>query len=172
MQANQESSDSTGENHLEGSTEGSTAQQALGSAGAEHDSHPVQELGKKILDAAVQAEYQTGEEEQSEAEARRHVGIRIARIIGGFVVVGIGIAALPLPGPGWVLIILGLSLLPFTWAERTIRLIRRSIPGIPEDGKISTITWVVMGGLLIATTAVSVLFGAEITNWIVGFWDK
>jgi hypothetical protein len=125
-----------------------------------------------LLDAAIEAEYQTGGHEESEEQARRHVAIRVARMIGGFVVIGIGIAALPLPGPGWVLIIVGLSLLPFAWAERTIRLIRRRIPGIPEDGKISPIAWVVMGALLLTTTVVSLLFGAEITNWVVGLWDR
>jgi hypothetical protein len=125
-----------------------------------------------LLDAAIEAEYQTGGHEESEEQARRHVAVRVARIIGGFVVIGIGIAALPLPGPGWVLIIVGLSLLPFAWAERTIRLIRRRIPGIPEDGKISPIAWVVMGALLLTTTVVSLLFGAEITNWVVGLWDR
>ena len=122
-----------------------------------------------MLDAAIEAEYQTGVHEESEEQARRHVAIRIARMIGGFVVIGIGIAALPLPGPGWVLIIIGLSLLPFAWAERTIR---RRIPGIPEDGKISPIAWFVMGALLLTTTVVSLLFGAEITNWVVGLWDR
>ena len=125
-----------------------------------------------MLDAAIEAEYQTGGHEESEEQARRHVAIRIARMIGGFVVIGIGIAALPLPGPGWVLIIIGLSLLPFAWAERTIRVIRRRIPGIPEDGKISPIAWFVMGALLLTTTVVSLLFGAEITNWVVGLWDS
>jgi hypothetical protein len=125
-----------------------------------------------LLDAAIEAEYQTGGHEESEEQARRHVAIRVSRMIGGFVVIGIGIAALPLPGPGWVLIIIGLSLLPFAWAERTIRLIRRRIPGIPEDGKISPIAWVVMGALLLTTTVVSLLFGAEITNWVVGLWDR
>ncbi len=138
----------------------------------ETPSHPIQDLGHELLDAAIEAEYQTGVHEESEEQARRHVGIRVARMIGGFVVIGIGIAALPLPGPGWVLIIIGLSLLPFAWAERTIRVIRRRIPGIPEDGKISPIAWVVMGGLLLTTTVVSLLFGAEITNWVVGLWDR
>ena len=138
----------------------------------ETPSHPIQDLGHELLDAAIEAEYQTGVHEESEEQARRHVAIRIARMIGGFVVIGIGIAALPLSGPGWVLIIIGLSLLPFAWAERTIRVIRRRIPGIPEDGKISPIAWVVMGALLLTTTVVSLLFGAEITNWLVGLWDR
>ncbi|MEI7886555.1 MAG: PGPGW domain-containing protein [Actinomycetes bacterium] len=138
----------------------------------ENPGQPGQDLTQTVLNAAIEAEYQTGVHEQSLTAARRHVGIRIARMIAGFVVIGIGLAAIPLPGPGWLLIIIGLSLLPFAWAERTIRLIRRNIPGIPEDGKISPIAWAVMGALLLTTTVVSVLFGAEITNWVLSLWDN
>ena len=41
--------------------------------------------------------------------------------------IGVGLAGLLLPGPGWVMIIFGLSLLPFAWAERTVLLIRRKV---------------------------------------------
>jgi hypothetical protein len=130
-------------------------------------SSPIRDASRELLAAATQAEYETGVEEQDESEAHRHVGIRIVRMIGGFILVGVGIAAIPLPGPGWMLIILGLSLLPFAWAERTVRVIRRRVPGVPEDGRIPTLTWVVMGALLVGVSAVSVLFGAEITKWVV-----
>ena len=50
--------------------------------GPENHAHPVHDLGQRLLDAAIQAEYETGAEEQSEAEARKHVAIRIARMIG------------------------------------------------------------------------------------------
>ena len=128
------------------------------------------EVAERIIDAAIEAEYETGTREETEDEARRGVLIRLARIIGGFVIVGIGIAALPLPGPGWVLIIVGLSLLPFAWAERTVRLIRQKIPGVPEEGRIPTSSLIVMGLLLVTFSAISLLFGAEIANWISGLW--
>ena len=133
----------------------------------EHHPSSIRDASRELLAAATQAEYQTGAEEQNESEAHRHVGIRIARMIGGFILVGVGIAAIPLPGPGWLLIILGLSLLPFAWAERTVRVIRRRVPGVPEDGRIPPLTWVVMGALIVGVSAVSVLFGAEITKWVV-----
>jgi hypothetical protein len=132
-----------------------------------HHPTPIRDASRELLAAATQAEYQTGVEEQDESEARRNVGIRIARMIGGFILLGVGIAAIPLPGPGWMLIIVGLSLLPFAWAERTVRAIRRRVPGVPEDGRIPTLTWVVMGALLVGISVVSVLFGAEITKWVV-----
>ena len=83
-------------------------------------------------EAAIEAEFQTGKHEETVAEAERHVAVRLARMIAGFTLIVAGAAAIILPGPGWLMIVLGLSLLPFAWAQRTIRLIRRRIPGIPE----------------------------------------
>ena len=73
---------------------------------------------------------------ETEQEPRRGVVIRLVRMFAGFLIIGIGISGLVLPESGWLLIILGLSLLPFAWAERAIRLIRRKIPGVHEDGRI------------------------------------
>lgn len=124
----------------------------------------------EIRAAALEAEVATGRHEHDEAEARTSLIRRLVRAFGGFLVIGVGIALLPLPGPGWVVIIVGLSLLPFAWAERTIVLIRRRIPGIPEEGRIPASTWVVMGLLLAAATAVSLLFGKQIGNWVGDLW--
>jgi len=45
---------------------------------------------------------------------------RICRVIGGFTLLGIGVALLVLPGPGWLTIFLGLALLAteYVWAQR------------------------------------------------------
>lgn len=128
------------------------------------------QIAQRIIDAAVEAEYETGDREETDEEARRNVLLRLVRMFAGFVIIGIGIGGLLLPGPGWLLIILGLSLLPFAWAERTIRLIRRRIPGVPEDGRIPTSTWIVMGTMLVAFTALSLLFGGAISDWVSGLW--
>jgi uncharacterized protein (TIGR02611 family) len=44
---------------------------------------------------------------------------RIAKIIGGFLLLLIGIVLVPLPGPGWVVIALGLAVLAneYVWAR-------------------------------------------------------
>lgn len=132
----------------------------------EHHHEWVDRLGA----AAIEAERQTGHYEETVEEARRNVIIRLARIVGGFTVIGIGLAGLALPGPGWLIIIFGLSLLPFAWAERTIRLIRSKIPGVPEDGTIPMSTWIIMGVLLVAFTTLSIVYGQDITSWIAGLW--
>jgi hypothetical protein len=124
----------------------------------------------RLRDAAIEAEYETGHREETEAEARRGVWIRIARIVGGFTVIGLGIAALPLPGPGWLIIIFGLDLLPFTWAERTILLIRRNIPGVPEEGRIPLRTWLIMGTIVLVFSVISLVYGDDIMQWLRELW--
>ncbi len=137
-----------------------------------HDHPTAHEVVERVRDAAFEAERATGEREETEAEIRRGVIIRLARIIGGFVLIGLGLALLPLPGPGWVTILVGLGLLPYAWAQRTIRLIRRRIPGVPEDGRIPTRTWIVMGLIVVATMSVSILFGDAIGQFLGDAWSS
>lgn len=103
-------------------------------------------FGDRLEEAAVEAEFRTGVHEESEAKAKSHILIRLARMTLGFLTVIIGIALLPLPGPGWVVIAGGLVILAqdFVWAEKTLRYVRRKAPGIPEDGKIPLSSWISM----------------------------
>ncbi len=128
-------------------------------------------FGERLRAAAREAEVLTGRHEETEEEIRQSLMLRAARIVGGFTIVLLGIAALPLPGPGWLLIIVGLSLLPYAWAERTIRLIRRRIPGIPEEGRIPARQWATMGALVVATTAGALLWGDDVRDWVGHTWD-
>jgi hypothetical protein len=139
-----------------------------GPSGEPHDHDP--RWIDRLNAAAIEAEYETGRRESTAEEARRGVIIRLARIIGGFTIIGVGLAGLLLPGPGWVMIIFGLSLLPFAWAERTVLLIRRKVPGVPEEGTIPLRTWIIMGLLLVVFTTLSLLFGDDITRWLSGLW--
>jgi uncharacterized protein (TIGR02611 family) len=123
---------------------------------------------QRLREAAEEAERQTGVHEETEEQLRRSLHIRVARIVAGFVVMALGVAALPLPGPGWLIIIFGLNLLPFAWAERTIRLIRRKVPGVPEEGNVPVHTWVTMGVLTVAATTISVVWGDDIGSWVRG----
>jgi hypothetical protein len=124
----------------------------------------------EVYEAAIAAELETGGREETEAEARRGVVLRMVRTVAGFIIIGIGMAGLALPGPGWLVIILGLSLLPFSWAERTIRTIRRRVPGIPEDGRIPLTTWIVMGGMVVVASVASVLWGATVAQFVRELW--
>lgn len=124
----------------------------------------------RLSAAAIEAEIETGHHEETIEEARRGVIIRLVRIIAGFSIIAIGAAGLVLPGPGWIIIIFGLSLLPFAWAERTVLLIRRKIPGVPDEGTIPLRTWIIMGVLLVAFMTVSIVYGDNITEWLAGLW--
>jgi len=109
--------------------------------------------------SALEAEYQTGRREKTEDEARRSLMGRLARLIGGWVLVLLGLAGLVLPGPGWLIVLVGLTLLPYQWTDNLIRIIRKKIPGIPEDGRIPTRTWVLMGLAVVITTGASLWWG-------------
>jgi uncharacterized protein (TIGR02611 family) len=52
---------------------------------------------------------------------------RLSRIIGGFTLLVIGVVMLVTPGPGWLVIFLGLGLLAaeFVWARRLMDRIKR-----------------------------------------------
>lgn len=126
----------------------------------------------RLVDAAVEAEFDTGHREETIAEAKAHILIRIPRMILGFLIVIVGIIALPLPGPGWLIILAGLGILSvdFVWAAKLITYIRRRIPGVPEDGQIPARTWAIMGAIMAVAAAASVwwyLFDgkATVTGW-------
>jgi len=52
---------------------------------------------------------------------------RLSRIVGGFTLLLIGVVMLVTPGPGWLVILLGLGLLAaeFVWARRLMDRIKR-----------------------------------------------
>ena len=56
---------------------------------------------------------------------------RIAVGIVGVLIVATGIVAIPLPGPGWLIVIAGLFVLAteFSWAERLLEFTRRNVTG-------------------------------------------
>ncbi len=109
--------------------------------------------------AGIEAEYLTGEREGTEAAAKRHVVVRVARMTFGFAIVLVGIVMLPLPGPGAPIIAVGLVILAedVAWADRALRLLRRKMPGMPEEGPIPRSTLLV-GGLLSAAAAIAALW--------------
>lgn len=129
--------------------------------------HPFRE---RLHDAAITAEMMTGSGEDSVEAAEKALHRRLARGALGMVLVIVGVVLLPLPGPGWVIILVGLTQLPFAWAERTVLIIRRRIPGVPESGEIPTHTWIIMGTLVVGTTAAAVLWGGELKDWVSSLW--
>lgn len=116
-----------------------------------------EEIKDRIEEAAIQAELETGEREESIEEAKSHALVRVARMTLGFGVVILGIILMPLPGPGWLIVAGGLTILAkdVAWADRALRYIRKRVPGIPEDGKIPRSSMVTMAVVTLAAVAVS-----------------
>jgi len=102
---------------------------------------------------AVEAELETGRREESVEEAKRHILVRVARVGAGVLVCLAGIAMLVLPGPGLVVLALGLALLaqdvPF--ARRLLDKVRARIPSDAE-GNVSKP--VLFGGLAVTVLAI------------------
>jgi len=62
---------------------------------------------------------------------------RLSRIVGGFTLLLVGIVMLVTPGPGWIVILLGLGLLAaeFVWAKRLMDRIKR------EGERVRSVVW-------------------------------
>jgi hypothetical protein len=98
--------------------------------------------------AAIEAELETGRREETVEQAKRHLLLRVARDVAGFVLCGVGIALLVLPGPGLVVLAAGLALLaqdvPF--ARRLLERVRERLPE-SEDGEVSKLFIVACSGV-------------------------
>lgn len=95
--------------------------------------------------AAVETEMHDGFGDHAENDAG--VFKRTGRVTLGVVVVIVGIIALPLPGPGTLIIAAGLVILrkDVPIADRILKAMRKRAPGIPDDGKIPLKTLLTSG---------------------------
>lgn len=115
-----------------------------------------------LLEAAIETEYETGRREETLEEAKRHIVLRVANVVGGLLVVMVGIAMLVLPGPGIAVILIGLALLApeIPFADRLMENLKSRLPQDEAGGVdkrvivFSVITFVVF-------TGVSIYFGIQ-----------
>ena len=104
---------------------------------------------------------------------------RIYRLVVGvvgFAIVAGGLALVPLPGPGWVIVFLGLALLAteFEWAARVEKFARDQVKGWTEWlGRQSLVVRLLVGVLTFAFVA-GVLYGlfalTGVPGWIPESW--
>ena len=89
-----------------------------------------------FTEAAIQAEYETGRREKTEAGAKAHVAVRMARMTAGTIVTLVGLAMMPLPGPGLPVLAIGLAILArdVAWADRLLGHVRDRIPTDVDGG--------------------------------------
>ena len=104
--------------------------------------------------------------------ARRSIdhAYRVAVGIVGGLIVCVGLATIPLPGPGWLTVIAGLFVLAseFTWAERLLEFTRRHVARWTEWVAAQRL-WVRL--LLAAATAAFVYGALAVTLHITGVPD-
>ena len=114
---------------------------------------------ERLVEDLIEVELETGKREESVEEAQRHIVVRIARVAAGVVVLILGIAMLGLPGPGFLVIALGLALLaqdvPF--ARRLLEKVRARLPQ-DEDGKLPRSTVITMVVVGVGAVALSIGF--------------
>lgn len=91
---------------------------------------------------------------------------RVAVGVVGLVVLGVGILAIPYPGPGWAIVFVGLAILAteFDWAKRLLGYVRRRYDAVMEWFKAQGL-WVQALGALFT---VAVVVG---TLWLLGAID-
>ncbi len=99
---------------------------------------PKVETSDRWIEAGIAAEQSTGEREETVAQARARVALRLLRVGAGSSLLGLGVLMLVLPGPGWLVIGLGLAVLArdVAWAERALERVRSRLPA-DADGKVS-----------------------------------
>ena len=116
--------------------------------------HGPRERLEELEQAAIEAEFETGRHEESVAEAKRHILLRIGRVALGVIVLIAGLLMLPLPGPGLVTLAAGLALLAsdVPYARKLLESVRKRLPA-DSDGKVSRP--VVIGGLIVSVVTVS-----------------
>ena len=113
----------------------------------------------RFRDAAIEAELATGRREATERAAWRHALLRITRMTGGAIVTFAGIIMLPLPGPGLLVIAVGLAVLArdVAWAERLLSRVRDRLP-TDESGRLPRSTIATMVVMMAAGVAFSIWF--------------
>jgi uncharacterized protein (TIGR02611 family) len=67
--------------------------------------------------------------ERAQATPLGRLGVKVAVAVVGSLVIAVGVVLLPLPGPGWLIILGGLALLAleFAWARRLLQYTRAQL---------------------------------------------
>ena len=108
-----------------------------------------------------------GFRERRERHRERHRVVRVAVGIAGFVIVLVGLALIPLPGPGLLVAAVGLALLAleFAWAERFLeRTVERMAQGAEAVQRSTRIPKSVLGmlGIILAVAALAVAYAWDV----------
>ena len=130
-----------------------------GAVEPEQEGDPLKSERERLIEAAREAELETGRREESEKQVRASVRLRLFRMTAGFGLLIVGGALLILPGPGWLCIAAGLAILSrdVAWAERALSRVQARLPK-GSDGHVPK--YVVAGSVTL------MLAGAIVSMWL------
>lgn len=103
---------------------------------------------------------------------RRAANLTYRVVIGviGLAVLGLGILAIPYPGPGWAIVFLGLGILAteFEWAHRLLHYARRRYDAVMDWFKRQGWPIQLLGALLTAAVVLATLWLFGAIGWVAG----
>ncbi len=113
----------------------------------------------RFEDAAIEAEFETGYREETRAAARRGVVTRLFRLASGTFITILGVILMPLPGPGLLVVAIGLGILSrdVALADRLLQIVRKRLPS-DSEGRLPRSS--------IATMVVLALAGIAFSAWL------
>jgi uncharacterized protein (TIGR02611 family) len=97
-------------------------------------------------------------------------GYRIAIAVIGLAVLGVGILAIPYPGPGWAIVFLGLAILAteFDWARRLLAYTRERYDKVMAWFKAQGLWVQVLGAAFTAAVVLGTLWLLGALGWAAG----
>ncbi|BBY16420.1 TIGR02611 family protein [Mycolicibacterium litorale] len=92
---------------------------------------------------------------------------RIAVAVVGLVVLGLGVLAIPYPGPGWAIVFIGLGILAteFEWAHRLLGYARERYDQVMDWFHRQPAIVQILGGLLTALVVFTTLWLLGAVDW-------
>ena len=97
-------------------------------------------------------------------------GYRIAVAVVGLVILGVGILAIPYPGPGWAIVFVGLAILAteFDWARRLLAYTRERYDKVMAWFKAQGLWVQVLGAAFTAAVVLGTLWLLGALGWAAG----
>ncbi len=95
---------------------------------------------------------------------------RIVVAVVGLAVLGVGILAIPYPGPGWAIVFLGLGILAteFRWAQLVLHWVKERYDKVMDWFKRQGLWVQVLGAALTAAVVVATLWLLGAIGWVAG----
>lgn len=92
---------------------------------------------------------------------------RIGVAVAGLVVLGVGILAIPYPGPGWAIVFVGLAILAteFVWAQRLLKFTKRHYDRVMNWFRAQGVWWQVAGVVFTCTVVLATLWLLGALAW-------